>query len=458
MPRPNLEAKAAPSDLRRPHLPPLETRLFLGAVPWRLRENLLHLLRCADCRDALDAELRRAESAPPAPPPDARYDQAFARAEERSGAVPEELRRAVDLLDEMFQLPPRDWPAFLAERPEVGQPMVVLLLLEQAARATATDPETGERLAHLARMLLERVDSILAPGLLRIELQARAWTLQGHARALRHEWQSADEAFAQSSRLLSDAPSPEAEADLCRLVGASFEARNRHPEAIALLTRATLLADEAGPAETEIGVLGELARLHLQRADTGCAVGLLAGAVVLASTGGLPLTASQLRPRLSWTLQALGRRREALEVAAPCEVATSAAGTLEGMLGTALVHACRGEVRYAEAVFGIALSQALDQGEDFSAAVAALNLIGIYDQEGRAADHVALAPTIGALAHAPGLSGATRAALAALHAALRDQTGSLGLLLLGAVAALDHEAQETGERPAAQGGTDCNER
>ena len=180
--------------------------------------------------------------------------------------------------------------------------------------------------------------------------------------------------------------------------------------------------------------------------------------MVLASTGGLPLTASQLRPRLSWTLQALGRRREALEVAAPCEVATSAAGTLEGMLGTALVHACRGEVRYAEAVFGIALSQALDQGEDFSAAVAALNLIGIYDQEGRAADHVALAPTIGALAHAPGLSGATRAALAALHAALRDQTGSLGLLLLGAVAALDHEAQETGERPAAQGGTDCNER
>jgi hypothetical protein len=81
MPRPDLEAKPEPSDhRRRPHLPPLETRLFLGAVPWRLRQNLLHLLRCTDCREALDAELTELERGP-AQPRDRRYDRVFDRAE-----------------------------------------------------------------------------------------------------------------------------------------------------------------------------------------------------------------------------------------------------------------------------------------------------------------------------------------------------------------------------------------
>jgi hypothetical protein len=52
-----------------------------------------------------------------------------------------------------------------------------------------------------------------------------------------------------------------------------------------------------------------------------------------------------------------------------------------------------------------------------------------------------MAPVIGGLSEASDLSGATRAALAALYAGLHDETGSAGVLLLAAVAALDHEAQ-----------------
>ncbi len=440
-----------------PHLPPLETRLFLSAIPWRLRESLLHLLSCAACREALAAELKTADVAPDFPT-DARYDQVFEHAEERGLALEEERRTSILMLDEMFQRPAEEWSAFLGQHRGAVRPLFVLRLLEHASRAAGADPATGEKLARLAHVLTEWLDVADVPGLLRNELQVRAWTLLGHVRALRQKWLSADDAFATASHLLSAAPSPEAEADLCRLIGASFQARGRHPEAIALLTRAALLTDEAGTVEAEVGDLAELARLHLERADTGCAVGLLAGALVLASGEGLKLTAAQLRPRLAWTLKALGRHREALAVAVPCEVAEAAAGTLEGMLGAALVHACRGELRYAEALLGIALSQALDQAESFPAAVAALNLAGIYDQESRADALRDLAPTLGGLSEAPEHSAATRAALAALHAGLRDQTGSVGVLLLGALAALDHEAQASTEHPPPEGGTGPDER
>ncbi len=312
-------------------------------------------------------------------------------------------------------------------------------------RVAGADAKTGETLARLAHTLTDWLDVATVPGLLRNELQVRAWILMGHTRALRQEWRMADEAFAQASGLLSKATSPEAEAELCRLVGASFEARGRLPEAIALLTRAALLADEAATAEVEIGDLDELARLHLERADTGCAVGLLAGALLLAAGERLTLTAAQLRPRLAWTLKALGRHREALAMAAPCEVAEAAAGTLAGTIGAALVHACRGELRLAEGLFGLALTQAIAEGESFHAAVAALNLALIYDQESRSDALREIAPALGGLSEAPDLSGATRAALAALYAGLRDQTGSVGVLLLGAVAALDREAQAVTE-------------
>jgi tetratricopeptide (TPR) repeat protein len=427
-------------ELRSRHLPPLETRLFLGAIPWRLRQSLLHLLRCAACREALDAELATLESGP-AQPSDRRYDQVFDRAEALGQGLAEERRAALGMLDEMFQRPVEEWPNFLAQRREAAQPLFVLLLLEHAGRVAGTDPKSGEALARLAHTLTEWLDVAAVPDLLRHELQVRAWTLLGHMRTLQQEWQSADEAFAQASRLLAEAPSLDVEAELCRLVGASFQARGRQPEAIALLTRAALLADEAGTAEAEIGDLDELARLHLERADAGCAVGLLAGALVLASREGLALTAAQLRPRLAWMLKALGRDQEALAVVVPCEVAEAAAGTLEGMIGAALVHACRGELRYAEALFGIALTQAVAQSESFPAAIAALNLVGIYDQEDRADALREMAPTIGGLSEASELSGATRAALAALYAGLRDEMGSAGVLLLAAVAALDHEAQ-----------------
>jgi hypothetical protein len=87
---------------RRLHLPPLETRLFVRALPWRLRESLLHLLTCAACREALGAELKAPDAAPEALP-DARYDEAFERAEEQGRALDEERRRDKLELAELYE-------------------------------------------------------------------------------------------------------------------------------------------------------------------------------------------------------------------------------------------------------------------------------------------------------------------------------------------------------------------
>ncbi len=177
--------------------------------------------------------------ASPARLPDRRYDSVFERAEAAGQGLAVERREALGMLDELFQRPTEEWSDFPAERREARRPLFVVLLLEHATRVAGADPKTGEALARLAHVLTGWLDVATVPGLLRHELQVRAWILMGHARALRQEWQLADEAFAQASGLLSEATSPEAEG-----------------------------------------------------------------------------TAAQLRPRLAWTLKALGRHREALAVAA----------------------------------------------------------------------------------------------------------------------------------------------
>jgi hypothetical protein len=144
-------------------------------------------------------------------------------------------------------------------------------LAAELRQAVPADPERGETLARMARLLAERLEGAAVPGRLRQELLARAWVSAGSARALRHDWPGADEAFARASRLLSDEAMPAAEAELCRHLAAGFEARHRRPEAAALRLRAALLAEQAGTVEAAIGDLGDLARLHLERLDADAA-------------------------------------------------------------------------------------------------------------------------------------------------------------------------------------------
>jgi tetratricopeptide (TPR) repeat protein len=427
------------------HRNAVEMRLVLEALPAAERHLVEHLLGCPPCRAALDRELGRMP-----PDEDTKYDRALGRALERAAAatseaeprVAEERAAARRQLDDLWTLRPDHWPAFF-----LGplSPAFLLLVLETAARAVRQDPNKAETLAKHVHDAAERLRAEL-PEVLHAELRCRARALAGRARALRGEWATADAAFEQASVGFTAFPNLLAEAELCRLEAAGFAARNRLTEASALLGRAASLAGAAGQVHEEIADLGELAQLCHAGGDLDQAAGLLARALLRADDAGLDVSAAQLRFRLTWTLRRLGELQSALRLTPPAVRSAWGADASE-LIVSAFVHLCRGE----DAAAGTKLKSAaygalLFNGDVLLAAVASLTLLSLHVLEGNGEKLRDLAVAIGVLGEPSELAAETRAAFAALATALRDQTGSIGALLLAAAAAVDrHESPSSKE-------------
>ena len=119
-----------------------------------------------------------------------------------------------------------------------------------------------------------------------------------------------------------------------------------------------------------------------------------------------------------------------------------AVGRAAELVVEAFAPLIRREVSEAEALLLPAFSAALLEGDAILAAIAVLNLIGLYVVEEHSAKLREIAPQVGLLADAEAeLTPPARAALAALHKALESESGSLGTLVLAVAAALDLEPE-----------------
>lgn len=427
------------------HRNAVEMRLVLEALPAAERHLVEHLLGCPPCREALDRELGRTP-----PDEDTTYDRALGRALERAAAatreaeprVAEEKAAARQQLDHLWTLRQDHWPAYF-----LGplSPAFLLLVLDTAARSVRQDPNTAETLAKHVHAAAERLQAEL-PEVLYAELTSRARALAGRARALRSEWVAADAAFEQASVGFTAFPNLIGEAELCRFEATGFAARGRLTEASALLGLAALLAGDAGQVDEEISALGELAQLYHDRGDRDQAAGLLARALLRAEDAGLDVSAAHLRFRLTWTLRQLGELQSALRLTPPALRSDWGADASE-LIVTAFAQLCRGEVTAAEAKLkSAAYGALLFEGDALLAAVATLTLLNLYVLEDKGEELRVLAEAVGVLGEPSGLAPETRTAFAALATALRDQTGSIGTLLLAAAATFDrHESSHPEE-------------
>jgi tetratricopeptide (TPR) repeat protein len=418
------------------HLNPAAVRLCLETLPRREREVVAHLLSCAAFRKAVAPD-RRDPCQLPGPGRSHEsfsYDQVFARAlsrvQEQWAVAEDERQQAGQRFDELWSLPRSRWREAFVDPCPVA---FLTLVLDRAFECAATDPRTCRGLALLTRSAARRRRDLL--GALRDELIGRTWTVEGYCHALRREWQPADAALARASQLLASCPNPMAEAELCRVLAESHLGRGSSGEALALLARAARLAGEIGDVEREVCDLGRQAGILTDRADLEAAAGLLAAALLRAEDAGLASAADQVRLRLLWTLQALGRYGEAREVA-PSAAAAAAARSDDLML-VAAGHVWKGQTDSAEELLVRAGEMALAQGDAAVAAAAALQLAQIYLLGSRSPALRGLAPRFEWLAAAPSLPPRPRAALHALAVALRDEVGSLQPLVLAAAAALD---------------------
>jgi hypothetical protein len=416
------------------HLHPVATRLCLGALPRREREIVAHLLSCAACRKAVTRTARRRPTEHGTPGGAYDYSQVFARVLSRTQAqwsiAEEESRQAPLRFDGLWSLPPSRWREAFAAPCSVA---FLSLVLDRALACAAADPRTGERLATLARSAARRRRDL--PAALRDELIARSWTAVGSSFAARREWHRADAALTKAGQLLSSRPSPRPEAELCRVLAERHLGRGSSGEALALLARAARLAGESGDVEREVCDLGRQAGILSDQNDLDQAAGLLAAALLRAEDEGLAGTREHLRLRLLWTLQALGLRDEARQVAS-ADAAIATANSVELVL-LAAGHACRGETRIAENLLLRGGAAAFEQGDNAVAAAAALQLAQIYLVGSQGEALRLLAPRFESLAAAPNLPLTARAALQALAVALRTEAGAVQPLVLAASAALD---------------------
>jgi len=434
------------------HFNPVELRLCWEALPSPERQLADHLLGCEECRTALRLEIERNRSegeeespqASDAPGYLAELEDVLNRsADAARAAVPQVVQEQAEsafLLDELWGLPPERWSDyFMAPLPA----LFLFRVLDEAARVLSTDPGLADTLARLVRLSVLRESGGLPAGTVATGTLARGWAITGAARTRREQWAAADAAFEEASRELSRAPDLGVEAELCRFMADRYLRRNRLTEAYALLEHAARLSGAGGQAAEEIGELNELAQLLSRKGDLEEAVNVLARALFLAEDQGFKASAVQIRLQLTWSLRQLGRRHDALALT-PLAVRL-AVGSAGHLVFQALAHIHRGDIAQAEGLLHPAAVAALLEGDAPLTALAVLNLVSLYVMEERSASLREMAPHVGLLAEAEAeLAPHTRAALAALHDALRTESGSLGMLVHAAAAALD---RELGPRP-----------
>lgn len=414
------------------HLDPIEMRVYVAGLPPHERSFLAHLLACPHCHGMMTQALDAGE-APLESPADGLYEQAFTSALERlrlrSDQEQEEREQARRLLEELERQPRERWGSLVKDGERYLSVPFVALLLDQVARTIAADPLTAEAQAELAGQLAEDL-AAAAPVSVRVDLLARSWSWIGHISALRHSWAEADAAFEKASRLLAEETGYQAEALYCRLLAESFEARQRLPEALALLDRSAAISGSLGEVDHEIDTLKRQARLYLQLGDVERAGGVIAGALVRAEAAGVA------RPDLRELLVTVLAGLDLEQLPSDRELSED---LVEDLLFRDLARALvsPADTLTVEAQLRAVLAIALRGDQGLIGACAALRLASIYTRQARGEALRNLAPAINALAGSPELSAKLRQVFERFYMALRDQTGAVELLALAAVAVLE---------------------
>ena len=310
------------------------------------------------------------------------------------------LAAAGALLEEMVELSPVEWAAWVVKREDSQTAIFLRRLLELAEKrlgeAGAYGVELAELAVSLARGLRLGELAVSMSWGLRVrgpqdeveELAVRAWCVQGLARA--SKGLSSEEEFRTAGLLLAGRFGGLAEAEHCRLLGRVRWIEGRMPEAVALGLRAADLYGAQWHADAQAEELSRVAEIFLECG----AVEAAADAVerVLVVEGEAPsVRATALRRKLAaawWIEGQFGRAAEAV-----------GQSTFEGFdpgeeLAALLIHGLARELTGATepevvAHLGIAVRAAGEEGRGAYAAIAVIALAAELVREGRSLDAAA---------------------------------------------------------------------
>lgn len=263
------------------------------------------------------------------------------------------------------------------------------LLIEASFDCRFDEIKAGVELAELAVAAAERLDPRIYGERHAKDLQLRAWTYLGNARRVASDLRGAGEAFDQALRCQEQGTGdPLDEALLSRFRAHLMRAWRRFAEAFALYDRAIALYRQCGAAELLARSLTDHGLARLYAGDPEQAIPPLDEALRLLEGGGDCRMLAAVRHNLALCLSDTGSHQQALQLlrqARPVyrergdRISLIRARWLEGRILKGL-----GQERHAEEALREARDAMVQEDIAYDAALASLDLAGIYAAQGRA--------------------------------------------------------------------------
>jgi tetratricopeptide (TPR) repeat protein len=319
-------------------------------------------------------------------------DRVFERIVAAESVVAEQRTVGRKLFEELMQVPMAHRVLLLENSARFKNRMLCECLIEECHEAGFQDPQRAPEIARLATLVADRLEAEECGGEESLNsLRARAWGHLGNALRIRSDRAGAEQAFAIAESLLEGGPVTLL--DRARVLGLLASLRldqHRFPESFQLYDRAAFIYKKLGQWHLLGRTLLQKALVCRSADDGEGEMTLLRQALDLIDPQVDPRVFLAARHNLILALHESGRSREAFALLFHSRPLYLKAGDrtnllrlrwLEGMVAFGLQRIDQAETAFREVreAFG-------ELGLDYDAALASLDLAGVYIAQGRTGD------------------------------------------------------------------------
>jgi len=408
------------------------------------RAVLAHLVGgCEVCRAATAATWEVAPAADPSAgtasavdvadrAADRAYDQVIDRVfwqiQQKDVALQREAAQAREIYDELHRHPIAHQLLLIGNSPRFRSRSLCELLLAKCHEAGFQDPRQAIDLGHLAVGVADRLPADDTPSEIVGGIQARAWAQLGNALRIGGDHAAAGQAFDSATALLDLDPRilPLDRARVLDQLGSLRRDQGRHGEAFRLLDQVIAFYRKLGQWHLLGRALAQKAMVCDEVGDVETEMVLLRQALDLLDPQADPRMFLAARHNLVLALSQSGRHREAFALMYHTRPLYLETGDrlnlvrlrwLEGSVAAGLGQLDRAEMAFREVRDALA-----DLGLAYDAALAGLDLAGVYAAQGRRADTRRVAEEIRVIFQSLSIHREALAAILVFHqAAMQDE-------------------------------------
>lgn len=403
-----------------------------------------HLFLCEECRARLPEVGPEAETM---------YRKMFGTSEftypesaygEVTRAVAEKLRRtgveiererasAGTLWAELREHPPSRRLLMVENSSRFQSYGLAELLLQESRHGWNEDPARSEDLAELALTVIHRLERRLHGPALLNDLKAEGWSYIANCRRIRSDLRSVSEAFdiAEDFRTRGTGDLTE-EAEILQLKASFFRDQRRFQDALQAVDRAIEIFRQAEDYHAEGRALIKKATVLQQAGDVEPALPLLERAATLIDPSKEPRLLFMVKQNLAYFLNEAGQAMEARKVLPEArKLAVEVGGSLDRLRILwieGLVNRQLGQTELAEAALRRTMAGFAEAEIGYDAALAALDLAGLYLESERHSDAQELATEMAPIFASRDVHREAVAALAMAQEAMEKQKATVALI------------------------------